>query len=180
MSRTRNLMRILLFMLLLLAATSGFAQAAELVTHFGRHASKATNVTVEVSPAGADHLTFTIAFRTKITNPAGGGGTVEATSSASVNECPVRAGAWAFCVAKANEIWFYDGDRSFTRLRNTPDAIRTSATCSEPNLGEQAPDALKKWIKKNVPKERAPGNAGKTWLVPAWTPLVRRAPAKLC
>jgi len=152
----RNFMRTSLFILFLLAATPGVAQDAELVTRFGRHVSKAMNVTVEVSKASATHINFTIAFKSKIPNPSGGGRSVEVTSSVDVKECAVSAGAWAFCITREDEIWFYDGDRLFTRLHNTPDAIRKSATCSEPNLGEQAPEALKKWIQKKVPNKSAP------------------------
>ena len=117
-----------------------------LVTQSGDYTSKDKMVSISVAGSAKDHIKLHIVFKSHIQVPSAGGD-VEVTSSTQVDDLPVKPDRWAFCISKENDVWFYDGEGAFTKVHNMPDRIQTLKSCSEPNLGDQAPEMMKKWIK---------------------------------
>lgn len=58
----------------------------------------------------------------------------------------VEPGRWAFCFVGDNEMWFYDGKKSFWRHRGEGEGI--AVTCPDPSLSKDVPNALRAWADK--------------------------------
>lgn len=118
-----------------------------LVTDYGKHTFNDGAVLIEVSDAAPAQLSFLVTFQTE-TGDTSASESLVITNSAKADAFPVLEDRWAFCVSETNDVWLFDGDSRLTRLRNTPDGVKTSASGSDPALTGQAPVALKQWITK--------------------------------
>jgi hypothetical protein len=109
-----------------------------------------TRVTVSPSTAQSNAISYSVSFNVRRANTFGaefGPPVIEVTTRNTVQDLPVRPGAWGFHLRRASEVWFHDGFGAFTRLRIVDGELQVSASCSDPNLSARAPRALKRRLR---------------------------------
>lgn len=145
-------MKNLRLLFLFLAACVGGARAEErLVTSPGKYLRAESKTSIEVASPDPDHLSYQIVFTSEWVDKATGRRLTGVRTIGSKEPLPVEREKWAFCFGSEGEVWLYLGKGSVCSYKSGASGVVMSATCSEPEIAERAPVALKAWIKLKEP-----------------------------
>lgn len=109
-----------------------------------------TKVTVWPSATHSNAIGYSVSFSVRRANTFGpefGPPVIELTTRNTVQDLPVRPGAWGLHLRRASEVWFHDGFGAFTRVRMVDGELQVSASCSDPHLSRRAPRALRRLLR---------------------------------
>ncbi len=142
-------MRTILTLFLLGLGMITVAKGADLlVTRPGQYTSGDKKTLLQVTNSADGHIKLAISFKIHMQVP-GMGPTTEVTESRRLEDWPTKQGRWACCISEFGDVWLYDGSGVFTLFRRKADRVEMVGSCSEPNLGDQAPKTLKDWCARH-------------------------------
>jgi hypothetical protein len=158
MRRIRILLLLTLTLLLLGIGVITVAKKSDLlITRSGEYSSGDKKTWLKVSNSSDGHVALEIAFKINMQVP-GMGPNTEVTESRRFADWVEEQARWACCISEAGDVWLYDGGGTFTLFRRKADGIQKLATCSEADLGERAPEVMKRWIARQLAEQDGPAN----------------------
>jgi hypothetical protein len=127
-----------------LFALAACSQSEKIITSAGKYAGDDGRLSVNIGAPDSSHLSILVKWETVSRN-----GVHMTQTEGSAMPMPVRANQWMFYFRGNDELWFYDGG-VLSCYKGTAAELSLAQSCSEANIADRAPEAVRQWIKSKT------------------------------